>query len=185
MATLNTGQERAPVCPHQQYLSRLTPYGLYIVLWANDRPPQKYRFHWGLYFHTSPTQGLKYHIVNDDEDAWKAAHGETRGVFKSLQLCALVHIATIQPDARDDVDHIIKSLDGELNEYPGITCRVWVMMIVQLLACRRFLYCPLADDLEYECMEIGNCCQIDVITGRQPRSVIKSQVCFSNDRLLQ
>lgn len=180
MATLNTGQERAPVCPHQQYLSRLTPGGLFVVLWANDRPPQKHRFHWGLYFHTTPTKGLKYHIINDDEGAWEAAHGETQGVFKSPQLCALIYIATIQPDKKSDVDHIIKSLDAELNEYPGITCRVWVMMIVRLLVHKRFIHCPLADDLEDECMEIGNRHQIDIITGRQPRSVIKSQVCFSN-----
>lgn len=179
----NYCQEAATVNSHLDSLLSLTPYGLFIVLWTLDNPPKKDIFHWGLYFHTSPQKGRKYHIVNNvpnNEYIWIPDHGETSGVFKFKNLCVLIQIADLSLEKVNVVDKVIRSMDTELYQYPGITCRLWVMSIVDILSQLGLIKCPNLDDLEAECKTIGNNHHIDVIQMNQPRSVVRSQVCLGD-----
>ncbi|EMF09345.1 uncharacterized protein SEPMUDRAFT_166072 [Sphaerulina musiva SO2202] len=158
-------------------LASLPVRGLFIVLWIRSDPPGPNDFHWGLYFHRSGTDGgTKYHITNLSR-GWINDHGSTKGVFKSSFLCVLIQIATIPLQAVVQMDGIARSKDRELNQIPGLTCRVWVMQIIAILRANSLVKCGDINALQNEIFQIGNRYRFGAINNDQPRPVTRSQLC--------
>ncbi|KAJ9299672.1 hypothetical protein DTO271G3_2556 [Paecilomyces variotii] len=151
---------------------------LYIVLYIRSDPPQPNDFHWGYYFHTSLRGGAKYHISNLS-GGWIPSHESTHGVFKSNFLCALVKIATVPKENHSRLDQIMKSRDGDVNAIPSVTCRVWVMTILQTLIQHGIVRCSNnVYALQHECMEFGNEYSVGAANNEQPRPVVESRLCI-------
>ena len=156
---------------------KLTIGGVYILLFVRDQPPQPNNFHWGLYVHTEPKGGYKYHIKGMGR-GWIADHGPTNGVFKSFLLVGLFHIATIDIDRRSlgQLDGLMRTYDNQLNT-PGITCRVWVLWVLQQLQNNGLLKCNDLQALESEVFNFGNKYAVDAADGKQPRPIKVSKIC--------
>lgn len=113
-------------------LADLTPNGLYIILFIRGDPPEKDNFHWGLYLHQNAERGgTKYHIKAAGS-SWIPDHGTTKGVFKSFLLAGLFQIADVPRGWEGFVDECFRTYDNKLHA-PGITCRVWVLWVLELL----------------------------------------------------
>jgi hypothetical protein len=179
MSSGTSVNERAAMIKKQQEeaLARLPLHGLFIVLWIRKDPPRQNDFHWGYYYHAFPKKGLKYHIQNLGS-GWIPSHGETAGVFKSIFLCVLIQIATIPEKARNILDQLMRSHDGELYQIPGVTCRVWLLRILQKLIQHGLVRCSNPDALEQECMSFGNRFSLAAAENNQPRPVVRSRLCF-------
>ncbi|EEH05276.1 conserved hypothetical protein [Histoplasma capsulatum G186AR] len=161
----------------EEALRGLPVDSLYVVLYLRSDPPAPNDFHWGYYFHTHPDGGIKYHLKSLGS-GWITEHGPTGGVFKSNFLCVLVHIATVPQEKHLQVDQIMKSLDGRCNSIPGITCRVWIMNILQKLIENGIVQCPSIAEFQQECFTIGNQNSKNASANNQPRPVIISRVCI-------
>ncbi|RAL01567.1 uncharacterized protein BO80DRAFT_424771 [Aspergillus ibericus CBS 121593] len=175
---VNAAKERALAIKQlqEEALKRLPLNTLYIVLWIRSDPPRLNDFHWGYYFHKLSSGGTKYHMTNLG-GGWIPDHGLTGGVFKSNFLCVLVEIATIPPAQHDQVDQIMRFHDGDINSIPGVTCRVWVLTILQKLIQNGLVLCNDIKALEQECMGFGNQYQGAAAQNDQPRPVVKSRLC--------
>ncbi|KAK2865485.1 hypothetical protein FQN49_003524 [Arthroderma sp. PD_2] len=160
----------------EEALNRLPLNSLYIVLWIRSDPPQANNFHWGYYFHTHKAGGFKYHMKNLG-GGWIADHGPTGGVFKSNFLCVLIQIGSIPQAKEAELDQVMKSHDGDVNSIPGVTCRIWVLAILQRLAQQGLVRYSSRDALEQECMRIGNQYSAGAARNNQPRPVVRSEVC--------
>ncbi|EEQ34852.1 hypothetical protein McanMca71_001940 [Microsporum canis] len=160
----------------EEALRSLPPNSLYIVLYIRSDPPEPNNFHWGFYSHYNETGGCKYHMRNLG-DGWIADHGPTAGVFKSTFLCVLIQIASIPPEKRSLLDQIMRSHDGNTNSIPGMSCRVWLLVILQKLIQQGLVRCNSCEALEQECLEIGNQHSPGASKNHQPRPVVKSKLC--------
>ena len=151
--------------------------GIYVVLFIRDDPPKPNDFHWGLYVHTEAKAGYKYHIKNMT-NGWIADHARSGGVFKSLFLTGLFHIATTQLDKAtfNKIDGIMKTYDSRLNT-AGTTCRVWVLLILELLKSNGLLQCQDMKGLEQEVFDFGNRHASDAAKAKKPRPVGASTLC--------
>ncbi|KAL5360963.1 hypothetical protein BJX96DRAFT_165553 [Aspergillus floccosus] len=158
-------------------LARLPLNTLYIVLWIRSDPPQPNDFHWGYYFHTSPQGGLKYHMRNLGA-GWIPDHGSTGGVFKSNFLCVLVQIASVPPAKYSQLDQVMRSRDRDINSIPGVTCRVWLVVILQALIQAGVVRCSSVEALQQECMAFGNQYSAGAATNTQPQPVVRSRICL-------
>lgn len=176
---LKTARERALAikASQEEALSRLPLNALYIVLYIRSDPPQPNDFHWGYYFHTSPQGGSKYHMRNLG-GGWIPDHGPTGGVFKSNFLCVLVQIATVAQAEHAQLDQIMRSRDRDVNSIPGVTCRVWLIVILQQLIQHGLVRCSSVDALVQECMDFGNQHSAEAASNMQPRPVVRSRICF-------
>ncbi|OJD10819.1 hypothetical protein ACJ73_09685 [Blastomyces percursus] len=152
-------------------LARLPLNTLYIVLWIRSDPPRPNDFHWGYYFHTTPRLGLKYHV-----NGWITDHGSTGGVFKSNFLCVLVEIASVPPAKHSHLDQVIRSRDRDLNSIPDVTCRVWLVVILQALIQAGVVRCSSVEALQQECMAFGNQYSAAAAENIQPRPVVRSRI---------
>lgn len=151
---------------------------LYICLFIRTAPPQPNTFHWSYYFHTDTAGGTKYHIQNLMERGWIADHGRTGGVFKSNFLAVVIQVGDIQQNARDQLDQIMRSHDHDVNEIPGVSCRVWALAIMRKLIEAGLVRCDLGiEKFEQECMAIGNQHRHAAEANEQPRPVVRSTVC--------
>lgn len=157
-------------------LARLLLNTLFIVLWIRSDPPRQNNFYWGFYFHTSPQGGFKYDMRNIG-GGWIPDHGLTGGVFKSNFLCALIQIATVPEASRDSLDRIMRSHDGDVNTIPRVTCRVWVIKVLEKLIQQGVVRCSDADALQQECMAFRNQYSPGATINQQPRPVVRSRVC--------
>lgn len=108
---------------------------------------------------------------------WIPDHGATGGVFKSNFLCVLIEIARIPQAKHSQVDQIMRSHDGDVNSIPSVTCRVWVMAILQKLILNGIVQCSNCDALQQECMGFGNQYSDAAAANDQPRPVVKSRLC--------
>ncbi|RAH85437.1 hypothetical protein BO86DRAFT_416310 [Aspergillus japonicus CBS 114.51] len=153
---------------------------IYVVLYVRADPPIANDFHWGLYFHTDKSGAFKYHVKNPSTDGkgWLADHGRTGGLLKSNLLCVVNQIARVPSDKVAQIDPIMRSYDGNLNAMPGITCRVWVLAILQKLMDQGIVRCSSVKDLEAECLSVGNGYMVEAANSRQPRPIVKSPVCL-------
>ncbi|KZF22516.1 hypothetical protein L228DRAFT_267914 [Xylona heveae TC161] len=177
-AKMSLRQEAALIKKQQEdALARLPLNSLYIVLWIRSHPPHENDFHWGYYFHSTPQSGIKYHIKQLGS-GWITDHGRTGGVFKSNFLCVLIQIATVAEGAGGQLDQIMRSHDGNVNSIPGVTCRVWILKILEKLMQSVIVRCSNADALLQECMAIGNQHGPEAAENHQPRPVVKSNLCF-------
>ena len=108
---------------------------------------------------------------------WIADHGRTGCVFKSQFLCVLIEIGNIPADKEGTLDHLMRSRDGSANTTPGLTCRVWVFVILPLLIQVGLLRCNDLAGLEQECFNLGNECMDSAAGNDQPRPVRISSRC--------
>lgn len=178
MPAPTTARERAATIKKQQEdaLARLPPNALFIVLWIRSDPPRQNDFHWGYYFHSGPQGGTKYHMKNIG-GGWIPDHGPTGGVFKSNFLCVLIQVATIPETARSSLDQIMRSHDGDVNNIPGVTCRVWLVKTLEKLIQHGLVRCGSPDELQQECMSFGNQYSPGAAINQQPRPVVRSRLC--------
>ncbi|KAL4916556.1 hypothetical protein BDW62DRAFT_103327 [Aspergillus aurantiobrunneus] len=174
-----TARERASIIKKAQEdaLARLPLNTLFIVLYIRSDPPQPNDFHWGYYFHTRAQGGLKYHMRNLG-GGWIPDHGPTGGVFKSNFLCVLIEIANVPHAKHGSLDQIMRSRDGDVNSIPGITCRVWLMVILRELIRQGIVRCSNIDGLQQECMAFGNQYSSGAANNTQPRPVVRSTLCL-------
>ncbi|PYH75179.1 uncharacterized protein BO88DRAFT_356220 [Aspergillus vadensis CBS 113365] len=156
-------------------LSRLPLNTLFIVLYIRSDPPRLNDFHWGYYFHDTAQGGWKYHMRNLGS-GWIPDHGQTGGVFKSNFLCTLVEIASVPVAKQEQLHQIMRSRDGDVNSIPGVTCRVWLMVILESLIQAGIVRCNNAEALQQECISFGNRYSADAAKNSQPRPVVRSQV---------
>ena len=161
----------------EEALAKLPLNTLYIILYIRADPPQPNDFHWGYYFHTSAKGGEKYHMKNVGS-GWIPDHGHTSGVFKSNFLCVLIQIAAIPEANHELLDQIMKSCDLDVNDIPGLTCRVWLLTILQDLIRHGLVRCSSVDGLQQECMTFGNKYSADAVRNVQPRPVVSSTLCL-------
>lgn len=156
--------------------SALPPGGLFIALYIREDPPKKDDFHWAFYVHTGPSTGMKYHATGSP-NTWMASHGSSSNVLKEFLLCVLVEVGRVSPNRLDELDQIMKTHDDELNAIPGLTCRVWIWMIVEKLMERAILQnSGSLDELEHECKAFGNIFSAGASRNEQPRPVVKSEL---------
>lgn len=113
---------------------------------------------------------------NTTWETW-VVDGYPRGVFKSNFLCVLIEIARIPQAKHSQVDQIMRSHDGDVNSIPSVTCRVWVMAILQKLILNGIVQCSNCDALQQECMRFGNQYSDAAATNDQPQPVVKSRLC--------
>lgn len=178
--TATAARERAALIKEQQdgALANLPLNALFVVLHIRSDPPRQNDFHWGLYFHIHRQGGIKYHMRNVGGSGWIPDHGSTSGVFKSLFLCALIQVAIVPETKHRQADQLIRSHDGDVNSIPGVTCRVWEMAILQKLIQDGVVRCNNLDELERECMAVGNQHSAAAARNDQPRPVVRSRLCF-------
>lgn len=174
-----TARERATAIKkaQEEALTRLQLNTLYIVLYIRSDPPELNDFHWGYYFHENPQGGLKYHMRSLG-GGWIPDHGKTGGVFKSNFLCVLIQIASVPQAKHSQLDQIMISRDGDVNSIPGVTCRVWLMAILQRLIQHEIVRCSSVDALIQECMSTGNQHSAAAAKNNQPRPVVRSRLCL-------
>lgn len=177
-------------------LETLPPNTLYIALWIRNDPPETNDFHWALYHHHNASiGGKKYDVkgINKNNSHWVTDHAWTGNIFKTNFLCVLIRIADLGHGDGDDgerLDEGIHALDGCVNDIPGVTCRVWLFVVLERLV-REGVW-GLRDDigdvdgggdglgllrLEKECMEFGNRVRQEAALNIQPRPVVVSRFC--------
>lgn len=149
---------------------------LYMLLYIRSDPPIANDFHWAFYYHKTKSGGTKYHVRNLGS-GWIAGHGSAGGVFKSQFLCVLIEVGSIPADKEGTLDQTMKSLDGSVNTIPGLTCRVWIFMILPLLIQAGLLQCNDLAGLQQECCDFGNAHMTSSASNDQPRPVEISNRC--------
>lgn len=162
----------------------LKPNSLYILLFIRDSPPRPNDFHWALYLHRDPASGgTKYHIKSEGS-GWIADHGDAVAVMKSFLLVGAFRIADVPEDSNEHVDRTVRTYDDRLNTaVPGITCRVWLLRVLELLRGveggdgGRVLRCEDVGALEGEVMRWGNENASSADLNVQPRPVADSVLC--------
>ena len=159
----------------------LPPNHLFILLFFLT-PPDENRFHWGFYHHRDAnTGGTKYHVKNLG-DGWLTDHGATKGALKSMFLCVVVAIAAIPAARAAELEATMRTFDHGLNDVPGVTCRVWLFRVLELLLQTGFVRCdPDTAALEAECKAFGNQHLTSALQNEQPRPVVVSRVASSPD----
>ena len=111
-------------------------------------------------------------------------HDPVAGILKTNFLCTLVHIADIPEASIGRVEEIMRERDGDLNEIPGVTCRVWLMVILGRLVEEGVVVLQGGiegrgvEAVEEDCMDWGNGVAGEAARNVQPRPVVRSRVCF-------
>jgi hypothetical protein len=150
---------------------------LYIGLWIRADPPPPDDFHWAYYLHTTSQSGIKYHITNT-RDIWTAEHGTESGITKSLFLCCLIGIGRVPVEEHGRLDSVVRSYDADLDAIPGVTCRVWLLHVLQKLIQDELVRCSdKVDAVEAECKNTGNEYRVEAAMNKQPRPVVCSTLC--------
>ncbi|KAJ5864168.1 uncharacterized protein N7529_006084 [Penicillium soppii] len=156
-------------------LASLPPNTLYINLYIRSDPPLSNDFHWAFYLHSGTAEapsGTKYH-VRGISDSWIPGHESTAGIVSENYLCVMIQIATLSPGTHKSVEQIMKSYDERLNSITGITCRVWLIMVLHDLVEKGFVRFDVGK-LERECFHFGNEYSLSATLNEQPRPVVKS-----------
>lgn len=111
---------------------------LYVLLYMRGEDASN-GFHWALYLHLDSDSdtgrrqgGLKYHI-RDVGQGWMTDHVSTLGVHNELFLIGAVGIARVPKTRREDLDRLVKQDDAELLTIPVLTCRTWVLRVLDRL----------------------------------------------------
>lgn len=141
-------------------------------------------FHWGYYFHVDRAGGMKHHATNESK-AWIAEHVRTNGLLKELMLCVIIDIARVPPELHAELDRQLGVFDGCMNdEIPGIAkmnCRTWLKEVLKgMMQAGVVKLQGNVEELEAECLEIGNRFGDEAAANVQPRPVVKSALCCEN-----
>lgn len=174
------GTERAAAIKgvQDEALRSLPINTLYIGLWIRSDPPLPDDFHWAYYLHTTSQRGMKYHITNTNNNIWTVQHGAESGITKSLFLCCLIRIAKVPVEEHARLDSTMRSYDANLEAIPGVTCRVWLLHVLQSLINDGLVRCSgTVDAVEAECKTIGNEYSVEAAMNKQPRPVACSAIC--------
>lgn len=166
--------------------SLLPPNTLYIALCIRSDPPVPNDFHWALYLHTpahTPGGGGTKHDAENhaggSEGGWIAQHAPTAGILKTNFLCVLVHIADIPETQIGVVEGVMRERDGDLNEIPAVTCRVWLLVVLERLIGMGVVRCEGGvQGVERECLGFGNEFMEEAAGNVQPRPVVRAGGCF-------
>ncbi|KZT03439.1 uncharacterized protein LAESUDRAFT_683967, partial [Laetiporus sulphureus 93-53] len=157
--------------------TRFVVGGIYIITFIRTTSVEG-GFHWGLYHHTSPSSGTKYHVTNMGP-GWLADHGTTTGVMRSHLLVGLKRIGYCSPSSSKEVADIVQSVP--LNQVPPgrdvLDCRTWAMHIVGILIARGYVKCSDIQALENEVQIWSEKHHADSHNNRQPRVIEDSTVC--------
>lgn len=177
-----------PTTTHLQTtaLQTLPPDTLYIALWIRNDPPEADDFHWAFYHHHNASGGGKKYDVKSINDHWLTDHAWTGNIFKTNFLCVLIRIADVGDVDRKRLDEGIRALDECVNDIPGVTCRVWLFVVLERLVREGVLGLRDVDGgvglglmrLERECMDFGNRVRQEAALNRQPRPVVVSRFCW-------
>lgn len=164
--------------------SVLSPHHLYIALYIRSDPPTPNNFHWAFYHHTPATHhggGTKHEVTNygsSEVGGWITSHEPASAVFKDAFLCVLIRIADVPEEKGGILEGIMKERDVDLNEIEGVTCRVWLFIILKRLMEEGIVRGVDVAKAEEECMEIGNGFAKEAARNLQPRPVVKLRVCL-------
>ena len=123
---------------------------------------------------------MRYEVTNVTNLGWITKHEWVGNIFKTNFLCVLVRIAElgVGGDEKVKLDAAIRSLDGRVNSVPGVTCRVWLFVIMEVLVKEGFVRCDgSGEDLEEECKQLGNGASGAAAENQQPRPVVVSSLC--------
>lgn len=161
----------------EKALAELPLNTLYIALYLRSDPPAQNDFHWALYFHEHMSGGTKYQVENP-YSGYMPNHVHTGGIFKDNFLCSLVRIATVPEELHEKFDQIVRSRDGDIQNIPGVTCRVWLLEMIRELSRQGVVHCDDTDAFEKECFEIGNRHSSSATRNEQPRPVVSAKGCM-------
>lgn len=78
--------------------------------------------------------------------------------------CVMIHIANIPQEKSNQFDQIMRSRDQDVNSIPGITCRVWLVVILRAVVQAGLVRCSSVEALLQECMAF----EINVRLQQQP-----------------
>lgn len=70
----------------------------------------------------------------------------------------------------------MKEEDGNLNDIDGVTCRVWLFVILKRLMEQGIVRDLDVDKMQEECMAIGNGFSEDSARNVQPRPIVRSRI---------
>lgn len=80
----------------------------------------------------------------------------------------------------------MRERDGDLNQIPGVTCRVWLMVILRRLVEEGVVVLQgggvegRVEAVEEDCKGWGNGFAGEAARNVQPRPVVRSRVCFGS-----
>lgn len=173
----------------EQAQSHLSPNTLYIALYIRSDPTLPNDYHWAYYLHTPSHHrggGGTKHDTDNTSGVWIPHHDTTAGILKTNFLCTLVHIADIPEERIGRVEEIMRERDGDLNQIPGVTCRVWLMVILRRLVEEGVVVLQgggvegRVEAVEEDCKGWGNGFAGEAARNVQPRPVVRSRVCFGS-----
>lgn len=120
--------------------------------------------------------GTKYHIKNLSS-GWITGHGNTGGVMKSIFLCVLIQIGTIDPVRAAQLESIMRSYDGQLTSISNINCATWLSTVLEKLVQQSLVHSTDIPGLRDECLAFGNEHMATARDNRHPRPVVTSNKC--------
>lgn len=167
----------ALLAKQDEALSALPTGGLYISMFCTLPPPDP-TYHWGFYLHMGGVNGRVYHIHGSTGQGWHSAHKDTHNALRSLSLTCYVKIGQIPTHAFDRLHQIMQMYDQNLNGIAGISCRVWLFMIVRELI-RDGLVRSNGSmaELEAECRAFAGLYNSGAGAQQQPRPIVASRIC--------
>lgn len=89
----------------------------------------------------------------------------------------LIQIASILADEEQRLNQLMRTYDGNVNSIPGVTCRMWLFRILEVLVQGGLVHCVDLQALEAECMDCGNQHMNSAANDTQPRPVVASRLC--------
>ncbi|EXJ92452.1 hypothetical protein A1O3_01003 [Capronia epimyces CBS 606.96] len=151
-------------------LNRLRANKLYVALYLRSDPHIEDNFHWAFYHHAS--LGKTIHHIKNLGSGWTAEHAARTNVFISNLLCVVIEIASIPTHREQELATIMRTYDNNLNDIPGIRCRLWIFLVLKLLVQQGLVHCDNLETLQQECLRIGNEHSQEAIDNYQPRPVL-------------
>ncbi|CZT17626.1 uncharacterized protein RCC_03463 [Ramularia collo-cygni] len=147
---------------------------LFIALYIRGNPPKKDDFHWVFYLHQEEHAGTKYHDTSSPK-RWMARHRRRGYILNDFLLCVLIAIGKVLPGKFEDLERIMDSHNQAWNSIPGLSCRVWIWMVMQDLIKEEVVWSSgTIYELEAECLAFGNQYSEGASRNEQPRPVVVS-----------
>lgn len=72
----------------------------------------------------------------------------------------------------------MRSRDRDVSSIPGVTCSVWLVVILEVLIQAGVVHCSSVEALQQECMAFGNQYSAGAATNTQQRPVVRSRMCL-------
>jgi len=153
-------------------LDALTSRSLYLLLFATEKANV---YHWVLYFHDYPGfGGYKFHIQKPSVDGrWRPDRGTIYGAVGPFVLA----LRLSAQDLSLTIDDTLREDDDRLNDFPGMTSRVWALRALTRVGDRCFImFDPDIQAFEREVMAFA-AAAIKSGGHQHPRRIDYSRVC--------